>query len=88
MSGVGAIGVTARQRDAWLYLTANPDASYREIGAAIGITGMQAVSNDLDELEAQGIIRKLERRARSIEVLHPAPVTIRGERYRFIRVGA
>jgi len=84
------LSVTPRQRDAWLYLTANPDASLREIRDALGYKNesLEGVYRLLVALEERGIIRRLPNRARSITVLHPAPVMIRGERYKFIGVGA
>ncbi len=68
------------------HLSIDPDASYRELAVAAGYarSSIGTVSERLDELEADGWIRKLFHKARSIEVLRPVHGSIAGKYYRFI----
>ncbi len=63
--------------------------SYREMAAAIG-GSLSGVSRDLDELERVGVVRRLENRARVVEVLQrpPLPRAHDGDPLYFVRVAA
>ena len=50
--------------------------SFREMGAALGVTSTQSIARLLDELEQRGAIRRLCQRARSVEVLVPVAIPL------------
>lgn len=81
------IGMTARQRDLLAYLESRRDpvgVSVREIMNALGIRSYSNITRWLKALEDRGHIRRHYHKARSIELTAPAPIVIRGERYRYI----
>lgn len=69
----GRVGLTRRQRDTISYLADNPDASYVEIKAALGVKSNESIRRLLGALEERGYIRRLPNRARAIEVLATEP---------------
>lgn len=83
----GAIGLTPRQRDLLAFLTRCPDASYREACEALGYASTQRIFDLANALQERGYIRRRPYRARSIQILRPLPIMIRGERFRFIPCG-
>ena len=49
--------------------TGGVSPSYAEIGKAVGIASKSRVSNVLDDLEKNGLVRRLRTRARAIEIV-------------------
>jgi SOS-response transcriptional repressor LexA len=69
------IGLTSRQAALLHYLERHPGASIEEMGRALGYSPncKAIISYHLKGLEERGAIRRLKRRARSVEVLCPPP---------------
>lgn len=89
------VSLTSRQQDVLRFLIGFHEANdgisptFKEIGAAIGLTSTASVSRHLDELERRGALRRLTGRPRAIEVLVklPIPRAPDGEPLHFVRLG-
>ena len=88
MNAPQRIGLTAKQRETFDYVSANPDASYREIMTALGLRSTCQVFDRLRGLEQRGYIRRRYSRARSIEIIttpaKPSLCEVNGQPFLFI----
>jgi SOS-response transcriptional repressor LexA len=74
------ISLTPRQQDVLRFIIGFQEANdgisptFKEIGAAIGLSSMASVSRHLDEIARRGALRRLTARPRAIEVLVRLPI--------------
>lgn len=87
MSGNRGFGLTARQRELWMYLSERETCpSFEEMRAALGLKARSGIHRLLGGLEERGFIRRIPHRPRAIELLSrpdaktiPMPPTARTE---------